>query len=281
VRAQAAEFPRTGSGFEELRDRLVQELIVEEVLLDEATRRSLVLTPEEVSEAEEATSGAILAEAGGDEELQRLLTERFGAPEVHERVRARRLLVTKVEDALRAELREGIELTDEQVAAGLERFAPLLVQPARVRSRQIFLESSEDARAARRRLNEGEDFEALAQEYNGTSGDMGWVTGSSMPPLLAKAIEGLPVGRAGEVVRSPLGFHLFEVTGRSPSAPLPVGEARASVVRRLTDETVDARFRGWVGARSDELAVEIAEEALASLRCCRQGIPFVGDGTES
>jgi len=281
VRAEAAEFPRTGAGFEALRDRLVQELIVEEVLVAEARVRGIVVTPAEVAEALGASAG-IVAEEGGDGELERILTDRFGDPAVHERVLRRRLLTAKVETALRAELRDGISVTDEQVAAARERFAPALIQPARVHCRQIFLDSGEAARDVRRRLAAGEEFAALATEYNGGDGDMGWTADTSMPPLLADAIEGLPVGRVSELVRSPLGFHLFQLLGRSPAAPLPEDEAREAVVRFLTDETVDVRFRAWLGTRSDELEVAVSEEALATLRCCRQGVPFVGEpGSES
>ena len=45
VRGGAAEFPRSGAGFEALRDRLVQELIVEEVLLEEAEKAVAVVGP--------------------------------------------------------------------------------------------------------------------------------------------------------------------------------------------------------------------------------------------
>ena len=275
VRAQAAEFPRSGAGFESLRDRIVQELIVEEVLLAEARARELVLTPEELETAH-AASAAILGEEGGEGELERMITERFGAAEVHDRVLRRRLLVSKVESRLRTELRNGITVTDEQVAAALQRFAPSLLQPARVHCRQIFLESADDAREARRRLASGEAFEALALEYNGADGDMGWVAESSMPPMLAKAIRGLPVGRASDLVRSPLGHHLFQLLGRSPALPLPEDEARATVERFLIDETVDTRFRSWVGTHSDDAGVEIQESTLAALRCCRQGLPYLG-----
>jgi len=281
VRAEAAEFPRSGAGFEALRDRLVNELIVEEVLLAEAATRGVTLTAEEVAEALQASAG-IVDEQGGDAELERILTERFGDPAIHERVLRRRLLTAKVEGLLRAELRAGISVTDEQVTAAEARFAPALVQPARVHCRQIFLETSETAREVRRRLAAGEEFPALAQEHNGSDGDMGWVADTSMPPMLADAIEGLPVGRVSELVRSPLGFHLFQLLGRSPAAPLPEDEAREAVVRFLTDETVDVRFRAWLGARSDELAVDVSEEALPALRCCRQGLPYVGEpGSES
>ena len=281
VRGQAAEFPRSGAGFEALRDRLVQELIVEEVLLSEAKARGLTVSPEEIEAARSAAADAMVGEGGGPGELDRLVSERFGDPATHVHILQRRLLVSKVEASLRRELREGIGVTDEQVAAARDRFAAALVQPARVRCRQIFLESADAAREVVARLTAGESFEALAEERNGTDGDMGWVTQSSMPPLLAAAIEGLPVGRRSEVVRSPLGYHVFLLVGRSPAAPLPEEEARETVVRFLVDETVEVRFRGWVGTRSDDLGVDVEEEALAALRCCRQGLPFVESGSES
>lgn len=278
VRAQASEFPRSGAGFEALRDRVVNELIVEEVLLAEAKARGLELSDEDVASAV-ATAVDGVAE-GGAPEMERLRTERFGDPAVHDRVMRRRLLVSKVEEDVRAELRSGISMTDEQILAAKKRFAPVLVQPARVRCRQIFIESAEIARDVRRRLAGGEEFQALATEHNGSDGDMGWVASTSMPPLLADAIEGLPVGRVSDLVRSPLGFHLFQLLGRSPAADLPEDEASEAVVRFLTDETVDVRFAAWLGTRSDELSVDVLEEALGALRCCRQGVPYV-DAPES
>ena len=273
ARTAPGEFPRTGAGFEGFRDRLLRDVVVEEVLLVEAERRTLSVPPEElqaaITQAEEGVHD--------EERLPELIADRFESFESWQRVLTRRLLTRSVEQQVRAELAEAVTVTPEQVADAQPRFAAELRRPARLWARQVFAADAERIRAAQQELREGTPFAELADKYNGTDGDMGWMSVAEAPPVLVESTEGLAVGGATEVVRSALGYHLFQVLEREPASDLAPEAAAAEVQRLLRSEAVEVAWREWLAGVTDELQVTVHEDGLAEVRCCRLGLPYHGE----
>ncbi len=270
ARTAAGEFPRTGSGFELVRDRLVRDLVVQEILLAEAASRGLNVEDEELERAELIAAEGVLSE----DRLPEVLAERYGSVDAWEELVRRRLLAERVESVLREELGAAAELRDEDLAAGRERFADAFVRPARLRARQVFAEDASRIRAAQADLADGVAFVELAQRVNQADGDMGWMATAEAPPELVESLEGLEVGEFTEVVRSPLGYHLFQLLGREPASELSDEEQAALVEGRLRDEAAEAGYREWLAGRLEARRMELNEDALARVRCCRRGLPY-------
>lgn len=273
ARTAPGEFPRTRAGFEEFRDRLLRDVVVEEVLLIEAQRRGLEVDPAELQAAVHAAGEGVHEQ----ERLPELLADRFDSFDSWQQVVVRRLLTREVEGLVRAELATEVQVSPEQVGDATPRFADLLRRPARLRARQVFAADAERIRAAQLELLEGASVEALADTYNGSDGDMGWMSLAEAPPTLVESTEGLAVGGVTEVVRSPLGYHIFQVLGREPATTLAPEAAAAEVERLLRAEATERAWRDWLAARDEELGATIHEDGLAEVRCCRLGLPYHGD----
>lgn len=273
ARTAPGEFPRTGSGFESFRDRLLRDVMVEEILLAEAHRR-------QVAVASGALEAAI-AEAGEgvheEDRLPDLIADRFESYESWQQVVSRRLLTAEVEALVRGELEAAGEVTSEQVEEAAPRFADRLRRPARLRARQIFAADAERIRAVQQELLEGIPYEELAEKYNGSDGDMGWMSVAEAPAVLVESTEGLAEGGTTEVVRSALGYHLFQVLGREPATTLAPEAAAAEVERLLRAEAIERAWRDWLAGRTEELQVTVHEDGLAGVRCCRLGLPYHGE----
>ncbi len=270
------EIPKDGAGFAALRGRIANELFVEEVLLMEAAERGIAVTAEQVT--------AELAIRLGDPpntEAADSAAERLGSEQVFADLVRRRLVARRVEEALRAELAAGIEVTPEQVEAAKERFADALVKPARVRARQIFSTDPEVARALHARILEGEDFATLSQAEFGNDGDMGWMSTDAAPALLLEATAPLAPLQVTEVLRSPLGYHIFQLVAHRPALKMGAAPAAAEVERRLREETVESRLSTWVATRTDALGLQVNEDVLLGVRCCRDGDVYVADSEET
>ena len=273
ARTAPGEFPRTGAGFEGFRDRLLRDVVVEEVLLAEAERRGLDLDPQQLDAA------VLAAEEGvqDEERLPDLIADRFESFESWRHVLSRRLLTGAAEEQIRAELAGSVVITPAQVTEAEPRFADQLRRPARLHARQLFAADAERIREAQQELLEGAPFEELADKYNASDGDMGWMSVAEAPPVLVESTEGLAVGGATEVVRSALGYHLFQVLGREPASTLAPEAAAAEVERLLRAEAVERAWREWLAGRTDELGATVHEDGLAEVRCCRLGLPYHGD----
>ena len=264
------EIPRDGDGFGALRSRIANEYFVEEVLLLEAQTRELVV-------ADERLDAELVARFGDppDPEAIAAAVARIGSDDAFRALVRRRLLARDVEDALRVELADGVAVTPEQVAAARERFQGSLTASGRVRARQLFSADPEEARAWATRIAGGEEFLAVAGAAAGNDGDMGWMTEDAAPSLLLEATRSLPPGGTTDVLRSPLGYHIFQLVARRPALAMGDEAAAAEVERRLREETVESRLKAWVAARTEELGLVVHEDAVAGLRCCREGDVYI------
>ena len=264
------EIPRDGGGFGALRSRIANELFVEEVLLREAGVRGISVTTEEL----ESELAARLGDPPNPD-AQAAAWERLGSEATFRDLVQRRLVARRVEEALRIELAAGVAVTPEQVEAARERFGPALRTSARVRARQIFTPDPEVARALHARIEGGEGFVAVSKAEFGGDGDMGWMTADAAPSLLLEATRGLGPGRWTQVLRSPLGYHIFQLVARRPALDPGPETSAAEVEQRLRAETVESRLQAWLANRTDELGLTVDEDAVRSLRCCRDGDVYV------
>ena len=270
------EIPKDGAGFEALRGRIANELFVEEVLIREAAARGIAVTPEQLT----AELNVRLGDPPNPE-AEAAAIERLGSVEAFHGLVRRRLLARQVETVLRTELAEGIEVTPEQVEAAKERFADALVKAPRVRARQIFSTDPEVARGLHARILGGEQFVAISTAEFGGDGDMGWMTTDAAPTLLLEATRDLAPGQSTEVLRSPLGYHIFQLVARRPALQMGAVPATVEVERRLRAETVESRLNAWVGAKTDELGLQVHQDVVDALRCCKDGDVYITESEET
>lgn len=268
ARSGAGEFPGSGAGFEALRDRLLKDLVVEEIFLVEADARGIALPSGDLDAAEASARESLGAGA------EAAVSERFGSAAAHREYLRRRLLSEISEDAVRRELSDGLEIKPEQVESARGRMSADLVEPPRLRARQIWAGDAETIRVAWLRLGEGDAFAAVATDVGGDDGDLGWMTLESAPAVLVDAVADLEPGGFSEVVHSPLGYHIFQLVGRQAEAPVDPAEATRRIEETLRAETAESRLRAWLAGRSDDLGLTVDEDAVARLRCCRRGLPY-------
>ncbi|WP_457668928.1 SurA N-terminal domain-containing protein [Thiolapillus sp.] len=124
----------------------------------------------------------------------------------------------------------GVEVTEDKLRAYYDQHKDEFQAPEERKVRHILVQVAENADAKTadaakakiediaKRLENGEDFAALAKEFSDDpgskeqGGDVGWIS----PGVMAKAFEDaaykLEKGKVSKPVRTPFGFHLIEVT---------------------------------------------------------------------
>lgn len=149
-------------------------------------------------------------------------------------------------------------LLEREVA---ERLATPL--PTRAHVRQILVDTQEKADQVIRGLAGGADFVALSREISEAAnaddgGELGMVSQGTLPPELDAVIFKLAAGEISKPVKSPSGFHIFEVLERTPAGP----PARAEVEGQVRREAAEAATRRHVRACIDRLAGEVGVRLL-------------------
>ncbi len=129
--------------------------------------------------------------------------------------------------------------------------------PDRRQLEQILVSDEAKAKEAEAQLATGKDFAAVAKDVADESGDaitLGWVKRDEMPTGLADAAFALKDGEVGKPMQSPLGWHIFKVTGVEEGATKPFESVREQIAKDVAHEmAADELYK-----RSNEV-----EDALA------------------
>lgn len=104
----------------------------------------------------------------------------------------------------------------DQIAAGVPETAD------QAHARQILLYNSEQAEQVFALLQGGQDFAALAEDYDAvTGGDLGWFPrGYLFSSAVEEAAFNLEPGQYSGVIETPMGFHIVQLIERDPQHPL-------------------------------------------------------------
>ncbi len=168
-----------------------------------------------------------------------------------------------------ATIAESIEIPESDLRAAYDERAGQLSNPERREVQQILFETEDAAKAARTRLDNGEDFAAVAKDATGVdeaSLDLGMLTRDGLPEGTAEAVFALEQGAVSQPVRSPFGWHLFRVQRIQPGSTTTFEEAKP----RLRDELAHDRALDQVYEIANKLEDALAggstlEEAAKSL----------------
>lgn len=241
---------------------VVQQMIDEELIRQEAARRGITVSASEVQQAIEEWFGfqrnpptptptpitatetitvtptpttPPMTEAQFREEYARylrILAERVGFSEQDlRRLFENRLLEQKLREAMAQEVESVVE---------------------QVHARHILVETREEAEEVRQRLLNGEDFATLAQELSqdpgskDEGGDLGWFPRGVMVAEFEEAAFSLPVGQISDVVETDYGYHIIEVLERE------MRELDPSILQRRQE----ARFEEWLEEQRESDGVE-------------------------
>lgn len=148
-----------------------------------------------------------------------------------ERLRKQLLL----EQLRQHEVAARVKVTDEEVDNYLRQQGRQNQQPSEYHIRHILIGVSERASPAeiaqknalaqriRQELVKGADFAQAAVRYSQgetalNGGDMGWRPLSEVPRLFAERLAGMRSGEISDVIRSPSGFHVFQMVEKRNAA---------------------------------------------------------------
>ncbi len=117
----------------------------------------------------------------------------------------------------------------------------------------------------RNRIEQGEDFAALARAHSedpgsaGNGGDLGWLSPGQTVPEFEKAVAALKPGELSAAVRTPYGVHLIQVLERRVR---DVGEERsqANAREQIHARKADERYEQWLRQLRDDAYVEFRLE---------------------
>lgn len=209
--------------------RIVLTTMIQQVLINQAAQQNSVTVS--ADEVDQEVQG-LITYAGGQEAWQRWLQDNG-----------------YTEDELRATLYDTLVTNRmrDRVTGDLSGAVP------QAHARHILVATQEEAQQLLVRIQNGEDFAALAARYSldvstsGTGGDLGWFTQEELlEPELSKVAFALQPGQIAGPVQSSLGFHILQTIELANREVEP--EKRAQLAQN--------RFESWLNSLTAAATIE-------------------------
>ena len=218
-----------GSLSADQKSRLLDQMVVETILLQEANQRGL----------------------SRDAEVSRLLHEA-----------EKQILIGRLLEALRKE--KEAPVTDEQVAQFYEANKDKFKQPDSYRVSHILVADAETAKKALDRVKGGEPFAKVAEELSidpskSRGGDIGFFTKGQVIPEFEEAAMKLKAGEISGVVQTPLGYHIILLTEQKPAHQKPLEEVKDQIRQGLQGQRGQQAVQSLIQELRSKAQVKIKE----------------------
>lgn len=172
-------------------------------------------------------------------------------------------VTTGAEEPTEAELRSYFEANKSQFQVA-----------ARVRLRQVVLEKEDDAKRIMDELTNGANFESLARKFSiapesAQGGDTGWIEKGTLE-VFDQAFK-MSIGQRSKILKSPYGWHIYEVLKKEAEARLSFENTRAKIRARLIELRAQKIFVAWLEEQVRKSVVKRNDGMIRSIKVTTRG----------
>ena len=222
---------------------LINKIIDNYLILEYGKRNGITVTEQELSVA--------VAEIKGDypeRVFQDVLLQRYIDFEDWKTVLRQQLLLKKIITSATASIPP---ITFPEIKVYFDTHRGDYRYDKMVKLQQIVTRSKEEAETISKMLAQGQDMNALARQYSiapeaKDGGVMGWINMGELEKSMERAIILLPVGKKSPIVKTPYGYHIFEVLALRSEGQKTLREAMAEIETKLYQEKEDIFYRDWL-----------------------------------
>ncbi len=251
---------KDSSGLKELKEVFLEQMIERKLLVLEARRLGIQVTPEELDQ--------VILEIKKDypgEGLGETLSVRGTNLEEWKQRLEEKLLAEKM---ARNSRQYSGEIDEQEIQKFYETHRSLFRLPRKVRARQIVVADGNEALQIQKRLKKGESFEKLAKEKSlgpekVHGGDLGYFSQGEKPAEFDPVFS-LEVGAISDVIKSPYGYHIFKVEEIVESKELSFEEARQTILQKLVQEKAEEEYQRWLKQLKEKAKVKVNKKWLRS-----------------
>jgi peptidyl-prolyl cis-trans isomerase C len=257
----------------EVKRRILERLIDQELLYQESKRKKIEVEQsaidEEIRKWREQFSS--------DEEFEKGMTDMNLTEEDLKSYIRRMLCVQKLLDE---EIVSKVKVSEDEVRLFYDTHPDLFQQKDEVRASHILIraatnmddsekkEARKKLEGIRKRLEQGEDFGALAKEFSecpsaARGGDLGYFGRGKMVKGFEDAAFALKVGELSGIVETDFGFHIIKVTDKKSEGMKSYDETKGDIRQYLFGTAVRRERSLYLDGLKDKAKVErfLDEEA--------------------
>ncbi|WP_321368319.1 peptidyl-prolyl cis-trans isomerase [uncultured Desulfuromusa sp.] len=243
----------------QFKKQLLKEIIDRELILGEATRLDIQITPDELDAAMAEVRGSY-----SEEEFTKVLEQTGNTLETWIAALRLRLLTTKVATAAQT---SPVQVSDSECKKYYQDHREEFNRPVEIRARQMLFKTRDEANKVHKLLKEGGDFAALAKKYSQSpdrenGGALGYFSAGQLPAEFDAVLFKLPVRQFSDPVESPYGFHLFVVERKRKAGLRPYAAVKDEIAELLYQQKEETAFHLWLENLQETTETHIHWELL-------------------
>ena len=251
----------------QLLDRAIENIVMRALVKTAYDRSGMVIAREEIDTAKQAIFGNMK----NDEALAIMLAENnMTIPQLEDNLKLdifrNRTLKDKIDAAVAAVTEEDAKAYyDERVDQEFTRpegrmVSHILIRVAPDATEEAKAEAKKKAEDVRKALLEGGDFESLARAVSecpsaARGGALGLLPKGRDEGAFGEAAFSQPIGEIGEVVESPIGFHVIKATEEVERLVMPFDEVKDRLLAALKMQAQRAVGQEYVEQLKEEIGV--------------------------
>jgi peptidyl-prolyl cis-trans isomerase C len=255
------------TSLERAKEETVKTFVLETIARDYAAKEHLVVSSNEV----DAQVADIRSHYPDDFSFRRALADEHLSLDAWKSDLESTLLQKKIFTKIGSTLKEPSEA---EMKAYYDANKAQFQQPARVRLRQIVLEKEGDAKRILEELEGGADMAKLAKQFSvapegENGGDTGWLDKGTLE-VFDQAFK-MPIGTRSKVLKSPYGYHIYEVLKKQPEAHLSFQDAKAKIRAQLMERTEQTAFSAWLEEQVRKTSVKRNDVLIQAIKVTTKG----------
>jgi len=245
-----------------IKETVVHQLIKEELMFQEASRRGIRISQEEL----ETTELESITPFQGEQFDRYLRDNNFS----HEQWRdhLKRILLEK--KLIKKEINDKIPVTKREIQQYYEKNKDEFQQPKAYRVRSITLASRNEAEAILHQVKTKNEFIKMIRDYSISldkiaDGDLGFIEEQELPEEMENAIFRLTRSkRFSPVIHSQDGYHIFYLEKIRRPGLLPLNAVKSKIKETLAELRRDKAYEVWMNYLKKTASIEIDDAVLAS-----------------
>ena len=246
----APPFPSPDSTqYNQLKASIVNYLVQNEIIKEKAAEMGVTVTDKQLDDRMKQ----IVKQVGGQKKLDKLLKEQS----VTQAQLELQLQAQMLQDAVQQKVNDGIKVTQEQIQkyfddpANKNQFSV----PESVDARHVLVKTKAEAEKVRALLeadNSDANWKKVAAEYSTDPGskDNGGDLGNFPKGRMVKQFEDvafdIEVGEVSQPVKTQFGYHVIEVTKKTPASEQTLEEAKKTIEEQLKYQKQATAWEDWL-----------------------------------
>jgi peptidyl-prolyl cis-trans isomerase C len=252
---------------ERAKEDVVHQFVIEYITRDYATSRNIAVTPGET----EARAKEVRSSYPDDFSFRRALADGNVSIDEWKEDLAFTVLQKKVFDAVASQIPEP---TEAELKAEYDATKTQWQRPARIRLKQIVLEKEDDAKRIMDELEAGKTIAQLAKDFSvapesSNGGDTGWLDKGTLE-IFDQGFK-MREGARSKILKSPYGYHIYEVVKKEPETRLSFQDAKAKIRSRLMEQRSQVLFSQWLEGEVRKSSVKRNDAVLRAIKVSTRG----------